>query len=229
MIRRAILLGLLWSVLLAGCHAQTTALAADGHVGKDLPIPCSSAAEATSEHGTQWTSGTQRSSGRDNQKTQPAKGTCRKTVLFAAGKGGYHTYRIPSIIVTTRGTVLAFCEGRKESSRDLGNIDMLVRRSLDGGRTFGPMRVIWNDGPNTCGNPCPVIDRTTGAVWLLMTHNLEKDGEKAITNRKAAGTRTVWIAHSTDDGQTWSRPIEITNDAKRPDWTWYATGPGAGI
>jgi sialidase-1 len=149
--------------------------------------------------------------------------------LFASGDGGYHTYRIPSIIVSSEGVVLAFCEGRKESASDSGDIDLLLRRSTDGGKTWGPVQVLWDDGPNTCGNPCPVVDKVSGAVWLLLTHNLGADTEGAIVGGKSAGTRTVWLTSSMDDGATWAAPVEITNAVKKRDWTWYATGPGIGI
>jgi sialidase-1 len=149
--------------------------------------------------------------------------------LYTRGNGGYHTYRIPSVIVTARGDVLAFCEGRKISGNDTGDIDLLVRRSRDGGRSFAPFEVVWDDGGNTCGNPCPVIDRDTNTIWLLMTHNLGRDNETAITKGTAQGTRTVWVTHSTDDGRTWNPPKNITASVKDPAWTWFATGPGAGV
>jgi sialidase-1 len=152
-----------------------------------------------------------------------------QTDLYVSGKEGYHTYRIPSVIVTPAGTVLAFCEGRKHGSSDTGDIDMLLRRSTDGGKTFARQQVVWDDDSNTCGNPCPVVDRTSGTIFLLLTHNLGKDQEGQIIARKSKGTRTVWISESTDDGQTWSKPVEITRATKKPAWTWYATGPGAGI
>jgi sialidase-1 len=141
----------------------------------------------------------------------------------------YHTFRIPSLVVTAGGIVLALCEGRTTSGGDSGDIDLLVRRSRDGGRTFDAEQIVWNDGANTCGNPCALVDRDTGVVWLLMTHNLGSDNESAITKRTAQGTRTVWITQSSDEGLTWSPPREITTAVKNPEWTWYATGPGAGI
>lgn len=150
-------------------------------------------------------------------------------VLFRAGEGGYHTYRIPSVIVTKCGVVLAFCEGRKAGRGDAGDIDLVLRRSTDGGKTWGKTQVVWDDEKNTCGNPCPVVDRATGTVWLLMTHNLGADSEAKIVAGTGKGTRTVWVTKSTDDGATWDRPAEITTDVKRPEWTWYATGPGVGI
>jgi len=149
--------------------------------------------------------------------------------VFLSGQDGYHTYRIPSVIVTNKGTVLAFCEGRKHGRGDSGDIDLLVKRSQDGGRTFGPQQVVWDDADNTCGNPCPVIDRQSGTIFLLMTHNLGSDTEAMIAAGKSKGTRTVWICHSTDDGKTFSKPQNLTDVLKKPDWTWYATGPGAGI
>ena len=148
---------------------------------------------------------------------------------FTSGTEGYHTFRIPAVVVTGKGTVLALCEGRKTSASDTGDIDMVAKRSFDGGRTWQPLQRIWDDGPNTCGNPCPVVDRATGVVWLLITHNLGEDGETALGQRKSKGTRTVWVTKSSDDGATWTNAVEITSTTKRPEWGWYATGPGVGI
>ena len=153
----------------------------------------------------------------------------RETVVFRSGEDGYHTFRIPSVIVTQKGTLLAFCEGRKQSRSDTGDIDLVLRRSHDNGKTWSPMQIIWDDGENVCGNPCPVIDRETGTIWLLLTHNPGIDSEREIMSGESTGTRTVWVMKSVDDGITWSPPLEITDTAKRPGWTWYATGPGVGI
>lgn len=149
--------------------------------------------------------------------------------LWTSGEGGYDTYRIPALVQTTKGTLLAFCEGRKAGRGDSGNIDLLLRRSTDGGKTWNPTQVVWDDEGNTCGNPCPVVDQKTGAILLLLTHNLGIDHEREIIAQTSEGTRTVWLAKSTDDGMSWSAPKDITKDTKKPDWTWYATGPGAGI
>jgi len=158
-----------------------------------------------------------------------AKMPPQQAKLFVSGTDGYHTYRIPSVIVTKKGTVLAFCEGRKNSRSDSGDIDLLLKRSTDWGRTWSKRQIVWDDGPNTCGNPCPVVDEETGTVWLLMTHNLGVDRESEIIASTSKGTRTVWVTHSADDGVTWAKPIEITSTTKKPNWTWYATGPGLGI
>jgi sialidase-1 len=149
--------------------------------------------------------------------------------VFVSGQEGYHTFRIPALLVTPRGTLLAFCEGRKHGRSDFGDIDLVLKRSTDGGKTWSKLQVVWDDGPNTCGNPCPVFDRQTGRIFLLMTHNLGEDSEPAITNGKAKGTRTVWITSSNDDGQSWSKPVNITEQVKLAGWTWYATGPGVGV
>jgi len=149
--------------------------------------------------------------------------------VFVAGAGGYHTYRIPSVILTPRGSLVAFAEARRAGAGDAGDIDLVSRRSDDGGQTWSAMEVIGDNGPNTFGNPCPVIDRATGTIWLLTTHNRGDDSERDILAGTSRGTRTVWVMKSSDDGRTWSVPVEITASAKRAGWTWYATGPGVGV
>jgi len=149
--------------------------------------------------------------------------------VFISGTDGYHTYRIPSLLVTENDTLLAFCEGRKKSRGDSGDIDLLFKRSQDSGKTWSQQQVIWNDGANTCGNPCPVVDQQTGTILLLMTWNHGDDRENAIKENTGKDTRRVWVSRSDDDGVTWSKPVEITSTTKRPEWRWYATGPGVGI
>lgn len=151
------------------------------------------------------------------------------TDVFVSGHDGYHTYRIPALIVTSDGDLLAFCEGRKGSRSDAGDIDVLLKRSTDGGRSWGPQQVVWDDGENTCGNPCPVVDGTTGTIWLPLTWNHGKDTESQIMQNTAKDTRRVFLTSSDDGGRTWARPREITAQTKRPEWRWYATGPGVGI
>ncbi|MGA1606806.1 MAG: sialidase family protein [Planctomycetota bacterium] len=149
--------------------------------------------------------------------------------LWISGKGGYHTYRIPALIVTPKGTLLAFCEGRHASSSDTGDIDLLMRRSTDGGETWSATQVIFDDAENTCGNPCPVVDHETGRVVLLSTWNDGRDHESRIIAGESIDTRRIFVLRSEDDGVTWTEAEEITGTAKQPDWTWYATGPGNGI
>jgi len=149
--------------------------------------------------------------------------------IFVSGTDGYHTYRIPSIIVSPKGTILAFCEGRKNRRADTGDIDLVLKRSFDGGKIWQSLQIVRDEGLNVCGNPCPVVDRETGTIWLLMTHNLGSDDEREIWEQTGEGTRTVWITKSVDDGATWSLPKNITASTKAKNWTWYATGPGVGI
>lgn len=160
--------------------------------------------------------------------TRPAHMAVEQTDLFVSGQDGYHTYRIPAIIRAKDGALLAFCEGRKANASDRGDIDLLLKRSADGGRTWGPQQVIWDDGAGTCGNPCPVVDESTGTVWLFGTHNLGTDSETDIINKRAKSTRTAWLLRSDDHGRTWSRPVRM-DQLKDPTWGWYATGPGIGI
>ncbi|MFH1730966.1 MAG: sialidase family protein, partial [Planctomycetota bacterium] len=136
--------------------------------------------------------------------------------LFTSGGGGYHTYRIPAIVLTRDNTLLAFCEGRKNGGGDAGDIDLMLRRSTDNGETWEEMQLVHEEGdgaPITIGNPCPVVDRDTGTVWLPFCRNNDR----------------VFVTRSTDDGKTWAEPLEITRDVKKPEWEWYATGPGHGI
>jgi sialidase-1 len=153
----------------------------------------------------------------------------RQTTLWKYGTGGYHTYRIPALIVSTRGTLLAFCEGRRYAQADNGSIDLLVKRSTDGGATWDDQQTIWSRENSTCGNPCPLVDRQTSTLWLVMTWNRADDSEAQIIQQTSHDTRRVFVTSSTDDGLTWATPQEITASVKRPDWAWYATGPGAGI
>ncbi len=149
------------------------------------------------------------------------------TELFEAGQGGYFCYRIPALAITELGAILAFCEGRKFSCGDSDQIDLLVRRSTDGGRTFSPQQVVATQDGWVCGNPAPVVERTTGAIFLPFCKNLQNGNEAMIIEGNAP--RTVWLTRSDDQGMSWSDPRDITTQAKLTDWSWYATGPGHGI
>jgi len=139
-----------------------------------------------------------------------------QSALWTAGEDGYHTYRIPALLVTAKGSVLAFCEGRKTGSGDHGDVDLIQKRSTDGGRTWSPHSIVHEEGGDakiTIGNPCPVVDAKTGTIWLPFTSD----------------NKAVFITSSTDDGQTWSTPRNLSTTTMKPDWDWVATGPGIGI
>ena len=128
------------------------------------------------------------------------------TDVYVSGEAGYHTFRIPSVIATPKGTLLAFAEARRMGASDAGDIDLVVKRSHDGGQSWSPLQVIGDNGANTFGNPCPVVDRKTGALWLLSTHNRGTDREKDIIAGRSLASRTVWAMKTIDDGVTWSTP-----------------------
>ncbi len=137
-----------------------------------------------------------------------------KVNVFTSGKDGYHTYRIPAVLTAANGTLLAFCEGRRNDRSDHGDIDLLVKRSEDGGQSWSAQQVVYSEtGEVTIGNPCPVVDAATGTVWMLFCRD----------------NVDVFVTHSFDNGLTWSDPVDITEDVKKKAWTWYATGPGVGI
>lgn len=136
--------------------------------------------------------------------------------VFIGGQDGYFAYRIPALITAKSGTLLAFCEGRKTSLSDDGDNDLVLRRSTDSGASWHKLQLVHEEGGDavvTIGNPCPVVDPATGRIWLSM-------------NRKNG---RVLITHSDDDGVTWSPVRDITSEASRPGWGWYAMGPGVGI
>lgn len=149
--------------------------------------------------------------------------------LFTSGKEGYKRYRIPALIVAPDNSLLAFCEGRADGGGLTGNIDLILKRSNDSGRTWGPVERIMDDGPNTLGNPCPVIDRSTGVIWLAYTRSLGTDLENEIVAGTSEERTRVLVTHSRDSGRTWADPIDLTSRLRRDDWAWYGTGPGVGI
>ncbi|NEV85389.1 laminin G [Streptomyces tendae] len=150
-------------------------------------------------------------------------------VLFDAARdpGGYACFRIPAIVRTTEGTLLAFAEGRVLDCGDAGDIDVVLKRSTDGGLTWGPLQVVNDGGGDTHGNPAPVVDRATGRVLLLETYNA---GRTDGANCSVPCARTPYLQHSDDDGRTWSAPRDLGSEILPPDWnSWYATGPVHGV
>lgn len=179
--------------------------------------PASFVVTATDRAGRTYTA-------RAGQMPYPAWGMPTVTV-FEKGEAGYDTFRIPAVVRTGEGVLLAFAEARRHGAGDTGDIDLVLKPSADGGASWGPLETVWDDGENVCGNPAPVVDVRTGRIVLAMTWNDGRDPEKAIHARTAHDTRKVFCSVSDDGGRTWSSPRDITRETKRPEWTWYATGP----
>ncbi|MEU8790683.1 sialidase family protein [Streptomyces sp. NPDC048643] len=156
---------------------------------------------------------------------------CTSSVPYTAGRGGYDTYRIPATVTTRAGTLLAFAEGRHGGAGDTGDIDVVLRRSSDGGCTWGPLRVVASGDGDTRGNPAPVLDPRSGRVVLLTSYNSGAVSEAQIMRGEvtAEQSRRVFVQTSRDDGRHFTAPRDITTDAKPPGWRWYATGPGHAI
>lgn len=145
--------------------------------------------------------------------------------VYESGTEGYSCFRIPAIIRTKKGTLLAFAEARKNNCGDAGDIDLVVRRSQDNGKTWSALVTVWNDNGNTCGNPVPIVDEESGNIILLMSWNLGSDNIGAINNGTSKDTRRAFVTRSTDDGLTWGTPKEITDSVKQANWGWFASGP----
>ena len=149
--------------------------------------------------------------------------------IYNQGTDVFEVYRIPAIVKSKSITLLAFAEARKaRSNGDSGDIDLVVKRSSDNGKTWSKQITIWNDGQNTCGNPVPIVD-DRGRIHLLMTWNFQTDKWGAITNGTGEDSRRPYYTYSDDDGITWAQPVEITSSVKKEKWDWYATGPCHGI
>ena len=161
----------------------------------------------------------------------PAGGPATADV-FVPKADGFASVRIPSAIVTTRGTVLAFAEGRAADADQAKN-KIVLKRSADGGKTWGKLAVVAADGDTALNNPCAVVDRASGRVLLMyqsypagVTERSGKirpgyEGELVVRN---------WLVTSDDDGATWSKPRDVTRETKREKGvTTVAGGPGVGI
>ena len=150
--------------------------------------------------------------------------------VFVSGEGGYHTYRIPAVDTTTRGTVLAFAEGRKSRNDHAGN-DIVARRSEDNGVTWGPVIVVATAGDDALNNPCVVTVRPSGRILLVFQHYPAGTGERhVLPGLTGDPICRNYLIYSDDDGKTWSKWRDITAETKRPTVvTSLASGPGNGI
>jgi len=136
--------------------------------------------------------------------------------VFTQGEGGYFCIKIPDLLVTGNGTLLAFGEARRVSCADHTWVDLVVKRSFDGGATWSPMQIVYsNSTPEhyvTIGNAAPVLIAATGRVLVPFCRN----------------NAEVLQTYSDDNGATWAPPVNLTGVVK-PDWKWVATGPPAGL
>ena len=173
--------------------------------------------------------------------------TVRKRIGVALRRhwdDGVHTYRIPALATTPKGTLLAVYDVRRRAGRDLQeDIDIGLLRSTDGGQTWDPQRVImdmqeYGDLPqeqNGCSDPGIVVDPKTGdifvaAVWTYGrpgTHQWDKDG--SAPGFEIGETAQFLMVRSKDDGKTWSQPVNLTRRLKKEDWILFAPSPQQGI
>ena len=154
-----------------------------------------------------------------------------QTPVFQSGTEGYASYRIPAIIKSTNGTLLAFCEGRVKHAGDFGNIDIVMKESRDKGKTWSRLRIIVDADSLQAGNPAPVVDKLdprfpNGRIILFYNTGNNHEGEV----RKGKGQRAVWYITSTNQGKSWSAPVNITSQVLRTgileNWRSYANTPG---
>jgi sialidase-1 len=157
--------------------------------------------------------------------------------LRQAGQDDVHTYRIPGLATTTKGTLIAVYDNRYTGRGDLpGDIDVGMSRSTDGGQSWEPMRVIMDMGDDPkwnhdgIGDPAILVDDQRGTIWVAATWshgNRSWNGSGPGLTPEETGQ--LMLTRSDDDGLTWSKPINITKQVKDPKWRFVLQGPGAGI
>jgi sialidase-1 len=153
--------------------------------------------------------------------------------VFVAGKDGFSAIRIPSAVVSKKGTVLAIAEGRMFPHADQANNKIILKRSFDGGKTWGGLQTIADDGANCLNNPCTVVDQKSGRVVVMFqsypANHRERDG---TVKPGLDGPDIVrnYVVTSEDDGATWSKMQDVTRTTKHAERvTILASGPGIGI
>ena len=161
-----------------------------------------------------------------------------RTIVRKQGDDGVHSYRIPGLATSPKGTLLAVFDMRHANDRDLpGDIDVGLMRSTDNGETWGAMQKVLDfdktlEGAmgNGVGDPAILVDSKTGTIFVAA---LWSKGNRAWNGSQAGLTQDETgqfiITKSTDDGQTWSKPVSITKQVKDPVWRICFNGPGNGI
>ena len=151
--------------------------------------------------------------------------------VFTSGAEGYHTFRIPALVTTPDGSLLAFTEGRKENRHDPGggDIDLVYKRSTDQGATWSPLQVLDDPGERWgAADPVPLVDRTNGRVWIV--YNRWEPGFGTMLSQPGTTNNQTWLSHSDDNGRTWSTPRDITRSTRDFDhWGAIFVGSGGAI
>lgn len=150
-------------------------------------------------------------------------------LLFESGKEGYPRYRIPSLVVSKEGVLVAICEGRKDGGGLTGNVDLVAKRSFDNGISWTDLSLVADAGPDTLGNASALVDTTIGTIWIAGTISPGEFLEKVIATGESEESTRVFVSSSSDEGKSWTEPRDITAAVKLPGWTWYGCGPGVGI
>ena len=150
-------------------------------------------------------------------------GEVPKVNVFRAGEDGYHTYRIPAIVRAKNGDLLAFAEGRKNGPADHGDIDIVLKRSSDGGKTWGPMQLVQDEWDEPTGEG---VDRQSDA-HCRFAGSAAPGPDLAAYSRGA--TRGCLLRTSDDHGETWAERRDISATALHKRWDWCAAGPVHGI
>ncbi|MFZ1749583.1 MAG: exo-alpha-sialidase [Saprospiraceae bacterium] len=159
------------------------------------------------------------------------------------GEDNCDTYRIPGLVTTKKGTLIAVYDNRYNNAADLQeHVDVGMSRSVDGGATWAPMKVImdmgeWGGKPqnlNGIGDPCVLYDPNTSTIWVAGLWMSGLNTDKRLWRASSIGmnpneTGQFILTKSEDDGITWSSPINITSQIKDPNWQLLLQGPGKGI
>lgn len=152
--------------------------------------------------------------------------------VFVPGKDGYPALRIPSVVVTKQGSVLAFAEARKTLG-DQSENDIVTKRSTDGGATWSALKLIHDDGANSLNNPTAVTEQKSGRVFLMyqrIPSHLKESSKETASGLDGPDIYRNLLVWSDDDGLTWTQPLDVTATTKRPERaTTICSGPGAGI
>ena len=159
-----------------------------------------------------------------------------------AGDDGVAAFRIPGLVTTNKGTLLGVYDVRYNSSVDLQeHIDIGLSRSIDGGKTWEKMRLPLAFGEygglpaaqNGVGDPSILVDTKTNTIWIIAAWTHGMGNQRAWWSSQQGmdvnHTAQLVLVKSTDDGKTWSEPINITEQVKHPEWYFLLQGPGRGI